>query len=211
MIRTRRNKDVPIDWDEARRRLARAQAAAAATHSPSPERARAILEERARSLARPLPEAKARGEVLELLTFGLGRERYAIETRFVREVTRLSDLTPVPGAPSFILGITNVRGEVVPVVDVRKLFGVAEKGLTDLSRLVVLGTEATEFGLLADAVHDVERLPGSEALDAPESVAGIGREYLRAVTRDALVVLDGEALLEDERLVVGEPESAPRA
>lgn len=210
MTRPWRQKGEPIDWQAVRERLARAQAATAGAVALPPERARALMDERARALARPATEARPPGEVLELLTFALGRERYAIETRFVREVTRLVDFTPVPGAPEFLLGITNLRGQVLAVVDLRKFLGVAEKGLTDLSRVVVLGTQEDEIGVLADAVHAIERLPAVEALDAPESVAGIGREYLRGVTRDALVILDGGVLLGDARLAVAYGRAEPR-
>lgn len=207
MTRPQRKKGAPIDWQAVHERMARAQAETRSALALPPERAAAVMDERARLLARSPADAKPSGEVLELLTFALGRERYAIETRFVREVTRLLDFTPVPGAPEFVLGITNLRGEVLAIIDLRKFFGATEKGLTDLSRLVVLGTAATEFGVLADAVHAIDRLSAAEVLDAPESIAGIGREYLRGVTRRALIVIEGDVLLDDARFVVTQGEA----
>jgi purine-binding chemotaxis protein CheW len=199
----------PIDWAALRERLARVDAAIAEAAAPSPERARSLLDERARALARPIDEAPAPGEMLELVAFALGRERYAIESRFVREVSRLLDLTPVPGAPALVRGVTHLRGEILAVVDLRRLFRAGDPGVTDLSRLIVLGAGEPELGILADEVHALEHLAAGEVRSPPEP-AGLGRAYLRGVTREALVVLDGDALLASERLFADSPEAAPR-
>jgi purine-binding chemotaxis protein CheW len=191
-----------IDWTAVRERLAKAQQAVEQALDLAPERARAVMDERARALARPLETGPAAGETLDLVTFALASERYALEARHVREVVRLVDYTPVPSAPEFLLGVTNVRGEILAVMDLRKFFDVPHKGLTDLSRVLVLGHERAEFGVLADAVFEVAKARLDEILEPPASVAGIGREYLRGVTAEALVVLDGAVLLEDAHLYV---------
>ena len=138
------------------------------------------------------------------MTFALGTERYAVETEYVREVVRLADFSPVPRAPDFVLGVTNLRGEVLCLVDLRTLFDVSSKGLTDLSRIVVMGIERTEFGILVDETFEIARLRPDEIVPASESVAGVGREYLLGVTREALIMLDGAALLRDPRLYVNQ-------
>jgi purine-binding chemotaxis protein CheW len=186
----------------ARERLARAIAGTEEALELSPERARAVMEERARALARVPTEAPHAALVLQLATFTLADERYAIETRYVREVVRLTDYTPVPGAPEFLVGVINLRGEILAVVDLRKLLGVEQRGVTDLSRVLVLGGERAEFGVLADMADEVLALRTEEVHEPPASVAGIGREYLRGVTAAALIVLDGGVLLEDGRLFI---------
>jgi purine-binding chemotaxis protein CheW len=195
-----------FDWASARQRLARALAATEAGDRLSPERTRAVLEERARALARPAAAADA--GVLHLVTFALASERYGIEARHVRAVVRLSDYTPVPGAPDFLLGVVNLRGELLAVVDLRKFLGAAVRGVSDLSRVLVLGGDRAEFGILADEAHEVRVLPADAILDPPASVAGIGREYLLGVTADAIIVLDGAVLLRDPRLFIDEGEEA---
>jgi purine-binding chemotaxis protein CheW len=158
------------------------------------------LEARARLLARP-PQAALRPEDrLELLLFSLSGERYALETSAVREVVRFVDFTLVPGAPALLLGVTNVRGQILPVFDLRRLAGLVPKGLTDLSRLLVLGHDREELGLLADDVSSVEVMSRHDVLDPPEELAAMGRELLLGVTRDATTVLDIRALLRDPRL-----------
>src|SRR5262245_46166269 len=106
-MRTRRHRATQIDWQQVRRRLARAVAATEEASRLSPERARAVMEERARALARVPPAAARAADVLEVVIFALADELYAIETRHVREVSRLTDATPVPGAPDFLLGVLN--------------------------------------------------------------------------------------------------------
>jgi purine-binding chemotaxis protein CheW len=206
MKHTRPAQKPVIAWLQVRQRLARAIAATEESLQLSPERARAVMEERARALARVPAEAPRAAEVLQIAIFTLADERYGIETRFVREVVRLADYTPVPGAPDFLLGVINLRGEIVAVIDLRKFLGVAPRGVTDLSRVLVLGGERAEFGLLADAAEEVLALRADEVHEPPGTVAGIGREYLRGVTTQALVVLDGGVLLQDGRLYIDQDE-----
>lgn len=195
-----RSRRGPIDWSQIRARLEQTQARATALAELSPERARAIMAERARKLAQ-VPEVLDAGETYEVVTFGLGPERYCIETKYTREVVRLVDYTPIPGTPDFVVGVTNLRGEVVCLIDLRKFFGVAERGLTDLSRVIALGTENTEFGIVADQVFEVFTLRAQAILHPPGSTE-VGHEYLLGVTRDAAIVLDGAALLRDPKLTI---------
>jgi purine-binding chemotaxis protein CheW len=199
-MKRRRSGDVPIDWDGVRKRLAEAQAATDAAENLTPERARAIMDERARLLARRPVEIES-GDSLDVLTFALGAERYGVEMSYVREVVRLGDLTRVPDVPEYILGVTNLRGEVLCIVDLRKFLDAPSTGVTDLSRIVVLGTDRAEFGVLADRADAIVGLRAAELLPPFESTAA-GHEYVRGVTRDALIVLDGAALLRDPRLFI---------
>jgi purine-binding chemotaxis protein CheW len=195
----------PIDWTRVRERLDAARGRSEALFEISPERSRAILEERARKLA-CAPEAVDLGESHEVLAFALGPERYFIEMKYLREVVRFVDYTPVPGTPDFVVGVTNLRGEVVCVVDLRKFFGLPVRGLTDLSRAIALGVEVTEFAILADRVFDVGTMRARDILRSPES-SGVGHDYLLGVTREAAIVLDGAALLRDPRLTIEHGES----
>lgn len=207
MTRARRPRPQAIDWADVRERLARAQAAATAALEPPPERVRALMDERARALARP-PAQSQQTDAIAVMTFALGAERYAIQTEYAREVVRLAEFSPVPGAPDFVLGVTNLRGEVLCLVDLRTFFDVPSQGFTDLSRIVVVGIETAEFGILVDEAFEMAALRPTDIVPPPEAVAGIGREYLRGVTREALIVLDGAALLRDPRLFVNQDERA---
>ncbi len=210
------------------------------------EKDTAILDERARRLAQ-IPPAPARAaDVLKVLTFALGTERYALETAHLREVLRLCECTPVPGTPEFLIGVVNVRGQILDLFDLGKFLGVPGGGwrvtgdgwrdqaslapggrhpapttpdlpatrhpppaTRDDARILVLGGERSEFGILADDVYEVIRLQREQVLPSPEGVAGITREYLRGVTEDALIVLDGAVLLNDSRLFIDQSEARP--
>jgi purine-binding chemotaxis protein CheW len=195
-----------IDWGEVRTRVA--QAFDRSTGETSPERIREVLVERARRLALVAERPEAAFGALELLPFRLGREHYAIETRYAREVVRLTDFTSVPSAEDFLLGVANLRGEIVPVFDLMLFFGFASQGLSDRSRVIVVGAAEVEFGIIADTVQAVMHLP-AEALVADAAFEGErGGECVRGVTRDAMIVLDGAALLKDRRLFIGSPPDA---
>ncbi len=190
-----------IDWQEVRERLTRVTSASESAERRSPAQGHAVMKERARRLAAPIAPPPVASQMLAIVTFALQRERYAIETRYVREIVRTGEVTPVPGTPDVLLGVVNLRGELLPVVDLRTLFGLAVTAPTAVPWIVVLGRARAELGVRADTVHEVTALGAEEVHDPPASVAGIERDYLRGVTADAVIVLDGEVVLRDPRLV----------
>jgi purine-binding chemotaxis protein CheW len=191
-----------IDWAAIHERLANLTELG----PPSAEQTKRILDERARRLAAvPVPSTPV--DALDVLTFSLGRERYAIEARYVVEIARLVDIAVVPGSPSQLVGVTNLRGNILPVFDVGKLIGVTRPGLTDQARLVVLGRDDPDFAIAVDLVGDFRLLAGAEVLATPESMRGPAGPILRGVTTEALLVLDGAALLEDPRLFIDSPKA----
>ena len=163
-----------------------------------------LLRQRRQALARVPEQAVDAADVLELVEFRLAEERYALETRHVQEVHPLRDLTPLPCTPVFVLGLINLRSQLLPVIDIRKLLELPERGITDLHRVLVLRSGDTEFGLLADTVEEVFTLPRSALQRSLPTLHGIRADYLLGVTAESLVVLDGARLLADPRIVVDE-------
>lgn len=166
--------------------------------------ARRILRARAQALARPLEQAPVAATLLEVLEFRLAQERYAVETRYVREVYPLKDLTPLPCTPPFVLGIVNVRGRILPVVDLKKFFDLPEQGLTDLHRIILVEGNDVELGLLADATVGVRSIPVDSLQSSLPTLTGIRSEYLKGVTAERLVVLDVARILADPKIIVHE-------
>lgn len=162
-----------------------------------------ILKARARMLAQP-PASDAVEASMEIVVFRLAYEMYGIETIHVREVYPLRDLTPVPCTPPFVLGIVNVRGQVLSVVDIKKFFDLPEQGLTDLNRAIILSDGVMEFGILADAIVDVRNIRRSEIQPSLPTLTGIREEYLQGITAERLVILDAVKLLQDEKMIVYE-------
>lgn len=192
-----------IDWRAIRERLAVTAAAisGAGMGGHSPEDEQLILTARARAQART-PDGRDEGEQLDILAFDLARETYGVELDHVREVCQLRELTSIPCAPPFLAGVMSLRGRVLPIVDLRWLFDLPAKGITELNRVVVVANAATELGLLADAVLGVRQVL-AEALhgDLP-TLTDLREAFLRGVTAEMLIVLDGARLLADPRLRV---------
>lgn len=194
-----------VDWAEVRRRVDAAGAFLEHGTTPSPEAQRLILASRAKTLARELPQLEAGAaadSALEVVEFQLAQERYGLESYAVCEVYPLKEFTPLPGTPPYVLGIINVRGQVLSVLDLKKFFDLPERGLTELNKVIILRSADMEFGLLADAVLGVRRIALSELQASLPTLTGIREEYLRGVTRERLVVLDAEKLLANKALIV---------
>ncbi len=160
-----------------------------------------VLRERALALAR-IPESAAPQEGLELLEFRLAEERYAVESRHVSEVHPLRELTPLPGTPAFIRGVVNLRGRIIAVFDLKKFFALPEQGITDLHRIIVVRGEGMELGLLADVVVGVREIEAASLTPTLPTLSKIGREYVKGVNAERVVVLELERVLADPRLVV---------
>lgn len=163
-----------------------------------------ILRARARALARPREQVAVAASSLELLEFRLAQECYALETRYVREVVALRDLTPLPCTPPFVLGIVNVRGRILPVLDIKKFFDLPEQGLTDLHHIILVRGNDLEFGLLADVIIGVRTVPTETLQPSVPTLTGIRDAYLKGVTAEHLVVLDLERILTDPAIIVHE-------
>lgn len=183
-----------VDWAEMRRRQEEARAAFERALNPPPEEARRILRQRAREAAREPAPPLTEGTI-QVVTFLLAQETYAIEARFVREIYPLRELTPFPSLPGFVLGLIGVRGKVLPVVDIKKLFDLPEKGLTDLNKVLVVHSGDLELGILADQILDLRSVPLGGIQPSLPTLAGIREEYLRGVTAERMVILDAEKIL----------------
>jgi purine-binding chemotaxis protein CheW len=136
--------------------------------------------------------------------FLLASEHYGIELTYIREIHALTEFTPLPGTPAFVLGLTNVRGQILSVIDIKKLFDLPEKGLTDLNKVIVVRTHQMELGILADAVLGVRAIARNEFRTSLPTLTGIRAEYLKGITKDPLVVPDVATILSDERIVVND-------
>jgi len=166
--------------------------------------ARQILRARAQALARPPPRAVVAETLVELLEFRLAQEKYAVEAGYVREVCPLKSLTPLPCTPPFVLGIVNVRGRILPVLDLKKFFDLPEQGLTDLHRIILVQGNDLELGLLADVIVGVRTISAASLQPSLPTLTGIRAEYLKGVTAERLVVLDLASVLRDPKIIVHE-------
>lgn len=168
----------------------------------TPESERDLLRSRARALAAPAKTQTPAGRVFDVIEFTLAGERYAVETSCVVEVQPLQHLTPLPGTPPVLLGIINVRGHILAVIDLKRFFDLPAEGISDLHRVIVLRQGDVELGILADQV--VGNLSVREEdlhADLP-SLKGIRSDFLRGVDANRLTVLHASRILQDPRLVI---------
>ena len=193
-----------LDWREVQRRVEIARVTMERGWVPDAEEVKRILKTRAQALAREPAKEQTDDDYVEVVEFVLAYEQYAVETRHVREVYPLEHLTPLPCTPAFVLGIVNVRGEILSVIDLKKFFDLPEKGLTDLNKVIVLRSENMQFGILADAVIGARRIRLAGIQPSLPTLTGVREAYLKGVTSERTVILDVEKLLADENIVVQE-------
>ncbi len=193
-----------INWQETYARLEQTRQSLETGGNLPPEEVKRILRERAEALAKPREEARAPADLLELLVFSLAGERYGIETTHVLEVFPLRELTPVPCTPSFVLGVVNHRGRILPVLDLRRLFELAGREISEGGRVVAVEAGGMAFGIFADAVAGTIRLGADEVAPPPVTLTGDRQAFIRGVTGEMVVVLDLEALARDPRITVNE-------
>jgi len=146
---------------------------------------------------------KLNDDLLQWVTFRLGDETYGINVMMVQEVLRVSEIAPVPGAPEYVIGIINLRGNVVTVVDTRSRFGLPFKETDDLSRIVIIEANEQVIGILVDSVAEVVELTADEIEVAPNVGNEESSRYIQGVTsRDGelLILVDLNKFLTDEEM-----------
>ena len=169
----------------------------------TPEQKQQILHERARVLATETASGNTQEETIRIVEFSLAHERYAVEAIFVRGVHQVRHITPIPCTPSFILGIINVHGRILSVVDLRSFFDLPQVAATPKETVVVLRTEKLELGVAVDTVLGSQLLPLKLLKTTSLGRSRVRREYLRGVVEEQMFVLDVERILSDRRMIVG--------
>lgn len=139
--------------------------------------------------------------VLQWVTFRLGNETYGINVMQVQEVLRYTDIAPVPGAPMYVLGIINLRGNVVTVIDTCQRFGLPPIEVTDNTRIVIIEAEQQVIGILVDSVAEVVYLRVSEIESAPNVGNDESAKFIQGVANrggELLILVDLNKLLTDQ-------------
>lgn len=139
--------------------------------------------------------------MLQWVTFRLENETYGIDVMQVQEVLRYSEIAPVPGAPPYILGIINLRGNVVTVIDTRMRFGLSASEITDNTRVVIIEVDSHVIGILVDSVAEVVYLRRSEIELAPNVSNDESSKFIQGVchkNNELLILVDLDKLLTEE-------------
>ncbi|MGD0476358.1 MAG: chemotaxis protein CheW [Candidatus Velthaea sp.] len=131
------------------------------------------------------------GKTLQAVTFALGSEEYGVDIAQVQEINRMVTITHVPRAPQFMEGVINLRGQLIPIIDLRTRFGMERSERTKNTRIVVTEIGSKRIGMVVDSVSEVLRIPVEQIEDAPDLVAGVDTEYIRGVGKmgDRLIIM----------------------
>jgi purine-binding chemotaxis protein CheW len=145
--------------------------------------------------------AKRSTETMQIVSFALGKEEYGVDIAQVQEINRMVAITHVPRAPHFMEGVINLRGQLIPIIDLRTRFGMPRAEQTKNTRIVVTEIGGKRVGMVVDSVSEVLRVPIEQIEDAPDMIAGVDTEYIRGVGKlgERLIIL-----LDLGRVITGE-------
>ncbi|MDR0827669.1 MAG: chemotaxis protein CheW [Desulfovibrio sp.] len=148
-----------------------------------------------------MDEAKRDDELLQLVTFSIGEEEFGVDILKVQEIIRTMEITKVPRAEAFVEGVINLRGKVIPIIDLRRRFGLDSKVHDKHTRIIVIEINNMIVGFVVDSVSEVLRIPASTVEPPPPVVAGLDSEYISGVGKlqdRLLILLDLDKLLSSE-------------
>jgi purine-binding chemotaxis protein CheW len=139
------------------------------------------------------------GDLLQLVSFHIGGEEFGLDILKVQEIIRIQELTRVPNSPDFVDGVINLRGKVIPVIALRKRFGLEELAHDKQTRIVVIEVKGTVLGFIVDSVSEVLRVP-ADTIEPPPRLGRVEREYVSGVGKldnRLLILLDVDRLMSD--------------
>lgn len=140
-------------------------------------------------------------KLIQLVTFSIGEEEFGVNILQVQEIIRTMEITKVPRAPEFVEGVINLRGKVIPIVDMRSRFGLNSKEHDKYTRIIVIEIEMIIVGFVVDSVSEVLRIPANSVQPPPPVVAGMDSDYIDGVGKledRLLILLDLDSLLDNE-------------
>ena len=146
-------------------------------------------------------QKKQDAELLQLVTFSIGEEEFGVDILKVQEIIRTMEITKVPRAPDFVEGVINLRGKVIPIIDLRRRFGLESRPHDKHTRIIVIEINNMIVGFVVDSVSEVLRIPANTVEPPPPVVAGLESEYISGVGKledRLLILLDLDRLLSNE-------------
>jgi purine-binding chemotaxis protein CheW len=130
-------------------------------------------------------------QILQLVTFTLEKEEYAVDILSVQEINRITEITRVPNAPDYVEGVINLRGKVIPVVNLRKKFGLDNRETDDSSRVIIMDIQGVTYGLVVDSVSEVLRIPANIVEPPPPMASSMSSMFIKGIAKleNRLIIL----------------------
>lgn len=134
---------------------------------------------------------KVRDEVLQFVTFTLNNEEYAVDILSVQEINRITEITKVPNSPPYVEGVVNLRGKVIPVINLRRKFGFEDKVIDETSRIIIMDIHGITYGVIVDSVSEVLRLQSSTVEPTPPMSSDANTKFIKGLAKldDRLIIL----------------------
>ncbi|WP_028842028.1 chemotaxis protein CheW [Thermodesulfovibrio yellowstonii] len=129
-------------------------------------------------------------QILQLVTFTLGGEEYAVNILKVQEINRMKEITRIPNAPYYVEGVINLRGKVIPVVSLRKMFGLPEEDMAQ-QKIMIMDIQGVTIGLIVDTVSEVLRISANIVEPPPAMTYSVSSEFISGIAKlqDRLIIL----------------------
>jgi len=140
---------------------------------------------------------------VKVIVFRLDTEEYGVEVQQVKSIERMEYITRVPNTPAFVKGVINLRGVIIPILDLRNRLGIEDKTYDESTRIIIVNVEEMEVGLIVDAANDVIDIPVNAIEPPPKVVGGVEAEYIRGVAKLAnrlLILLNLDKVLNTEEM-----------
>jgi len=167
------------------------------------EKDKEILLERAKKIAGRKENNILKTEnTISVVEFLLSPERFAIEEKYVSEVLSLKEITPIPGTPAFVMGVINLRGRIVSIINLKTLFNLKERGLTELNKVIILNDEKTEFGIVSDSISGNKTIDLQTLSSPPLTLNTIESDNIKGITPDGLIILNAANLLNSKQIIL---------
>jgi len=154
-----------------------------------------ILKIRAQFYAKPVEETEKKINGFEVLQFLLAKEKYAFDIELVREVYSFADYSPIPCCPPHVLGVANVRGQMIPLVDLKRFFDIPQSDLPASKQAIIISLNGIELGILADEIVGLQCMDSKKIQPGLPTLTGMRGDFLTGIGEDQVVILDGRKIL----------------
>lgn len=148
-------------------------------------------------------EQKVSSQTIQLVSFTVGKEEYGVHIEDVQEIVRMPEITHLPQTPDFIKGVINLRGNIIPVIDMRERFNMEAKEYTYVTRVIVIKLEKKLVGMIVDTVSQVLVLNEDDIDEAPDIIHGISKEFIEGIGKvndQLIIILDITKVLTAEEI-----------
>ena len=137
------------------------------------------------------------------MVFQVASEKYGIESIFINKVFVLNDLTPLPGMSRYMIGIINIRGQIIPVINLKYIFEISEKERS-VPKVIVLKVDDATFGICADNIYGLESIAQSDIQETLPTLSGIRKAYLQGISNSQITILDPNKIVADKKLFMND-------